>query len=394
MAEGLIGRNILKLLEKSLKNMPMTAILGPRQCGKTTLVRQAAENRDDFVLLDMENPADVEMLTKDINAFCDYYMDKTVCIDEIQRVPDLFPALRYNIDKERRNGRFIVLGSASPDLIKQSSESLAGRIRYIELTPFCLGEVGDTGKTSPKMLVRGGFPLSFLADSDEASFEWREDFVKTFLERDIPQLGFKVSAAQMRRMWTMFAHINATTLNRSKLGESLGVSHHTIDNYIGILTDTFMVRTLQPYAANIKKRLVKAPKFLFRDTGILHSLLNIKSYEELFSHPHFGSSYESFVTEQILSDTGIRGKCEPYFYRSHQGEEIDLILDTGSELIAIEIKSSSSPQIPKGFFTAIGDLQINRAFVTAPVERAYPAGENVRVCGLSECIKRVAEMLK
>ena len=389
MEEGKIVRSILKSLEKSLENMPATAILGPRQCGKTTLVKQFAKNNDNFVLLDMENPADVQVLTQDPNAFFDYYENKTVCIDEIQRVPDLFPVLRYNIDKNRRNGRFILLGSASPDLIKQSSESLAGRIRYIELTPFCFSELKGMDGFFQKMLVRGGFPLSFLANSDENSFDWRTDFVKTYLERDIPQLGFMVSAMQMRRIWTMLAHINAEIINRSKLGASLGLSYHTIDHYIGILSDTFMVRTLPPYIANIKKRLVKAPKFLFRDNGILHNLLNIRNYEELFSNPNFGSSFESFIIQQILSDLRISGICEPYFYKSHQGEEIDLLLDTGKELVAIEIKSSSSPQIPKGFFTAIKDLKINKAFVIAPVERAYPAGENVLVCGLEECLERI-----
>lgn len=391
MEECFAERNYLELVEKSLENMPVTAILGPRQCGKTTLVKHIAKNRDDFILLDMENEADIQAITQDTNAFFELYKDKIVCIDEIQRIPDLFPALRYNVDKYRKNGRFIVLGSASPDLIKQSSESLAGRIRYIEMTPFQLSEVKNMEDSFKKILVRGGFPLSFLPASDEISFEWRNDFIKTFLERDIPQLGFNIASSQMRRVWTMLAHINATTINRSKLGESLGVSYHTIDNYIGILTDTFMVRTLQPYAANIKKRLVKAPKFLFRDNGILHNLLRIKNYEELFSHPDFGSSFESFVIEQILSDFKIKSGFEAYFYRSHQGDEIDLLLDSQKELIAIEIKSSSAPKIPKGFFTAISDLKIKKAFVVAPVERSYPAGENIWVCGIEECIEKICD---
>ena len=389
MEERFAERNYLKLVEKSLENMPVTAILGPRQCGKTTLVKHIAKNNDDFVLFDMENEADIRAITQDTNAFFEIYKDKTVCIDEIQRIPELFPALRYNVDKYRKNGRFIVLGSASPDLIKQSSESLAGRIRYIEMTPFQFSEIKDMENPFKKMLVHGGFPLSFLAETDEISFEWRSDFVKTFLERDIPQLGFNIAASQMRRVWTMLAHINATIINRSKLGESVGVSYHTIDNYIGILTDTFMVRTLQPYAANIKKRLVKAPKFLFRDNGILHNLLRIKNYEELFSHPSFGSSFEAFAIEQILSDFRIKNDCEAFFYRSHQGDEIDLLLDNQKELIAIEMKSSSAPQIPKGFYTAVNDLKIKRAFVVAPVERAYPAGENIFVCNFAECVERI-----
>jgi predicted AAA+ superfamily ATPase len=382
MFVGSIERKAFGNIKKSLKDVPVTAILGPRQCGKTTVVKMLAKKRNDFLLLDMENPADIQAL-QDPAAFFDYYPNKTICIDEIQRKPELFPILRYSVDKNRRNGRFIVLGSASPQLIRQSSESLAGRIRYIELTPFSINEISNFENFYNRLWLRGGFPRSFLAKGDESSFEWRNDFVKTFLERDIPQFGFNIGASKMRRVWTMLAHANASILNRSKLGESLGVSHHTINSYLDILSDSFMLRVLPPYEANIKKRLVKSPKILFRDSGILHNLLGIRNYKDLRSNLNCGSSYEAFAIEQILSDISIAGKFEPYFYRSHQGEEIDLLLDSGNELIAIECKASSSPDIPKGLLTAVKDLNISRTFIVAPVGREYPVADNMMVCGIS-----------
>ena len=390
--QGVPDRKFAVTVQKSLKNTPVTAILGPRQCGKTTLVRMLTENSGEFIMLDLERPADRNLL-HDVERFFDLQSDKTICLDEIQNAPELFPVLRYVVDKKRQNGRFIILGSASPNLLRQSSESLAGRIKYIEMTPFQIDEVENFSNSLNNLWVRGGFPRSFLSDSDENSFDWRENFVKTFLERDIAQLGFNVAANQMRRIWTMFAHYNAGILNRSKLGESLGVSHHTINHYLDILADTFMLRVLPPLEANLKKRLVKSPKILFRDNGILHYLLNIKNFDELFSHPDYGSSFESFAIEQILSGAGLHKKFNAHFYRSHQGEEIDLVLDNQKELIAIEIKSSSAPQIPRGFYTALDNLKIKRAFVVAPVDRAYPAGENVFVCGIGECVNGLLEVL-
>ena len=379
-------------IQKSLKNAPVSAILGPRQCGKTTFVKMLAKNNDDFILLDLERPSDKNLL-QDAERFFDLHSEKIICLDEIQSAPELFPVLRSTIDKDRKNGKFIVLGSASPDLLKQSSESLAGRIKYTEMTPFQIDEVKNIPNFFNDLWLKGGFPLSFLADGAENSFDWRENFVRTFLERDIAQLGFNVSATRMRRIWTMFAHLNACVLNRSKLGESLGVSHHTINNYVDILSDTFMLRVLPPFEANLKKRLVKSPKILFRDNGILHYLLNIKNFEELFSHPDYGTSFESFAIEQILSGINLDKKFEAYFYRSHQGEEIDLVLDNQKELVAIEIKSSSAPQIPKGFYIALKDLKIKRSFVVAPIERSYPAGENTFVCGVEECIANLQNIL-
>ena len=392
MIQGNTVRKFEETIRKSLKNAPVTAILGPRQCGKTTLVKMLSENNEKFLLLDLERPADRNLL-RDAERFFELHSDKVICLDEIQNAPEIFPVLRYVIDKNRQNGKFIILGSASPNLLRQSGESLAGRIKYIEMTPFQLDETADFPNSFNNLWNRGGFPLSFLADGDETSFDWRENFVKTFLERDIGQLGFNVAANQMRRIWTMFAHHNACVLNRSKLGESLGVSHHTISHYIDILADTFMLRVLPPLEVNLKKRLIKSPKIMFRDNGILHYLLNIKNFAELFSHPDYGTSFESFAIEQILSGINPYKKVEAYFYRSHQGEEIDLVLDNQKELIAIEIKSSSAPQIPRGFFIALDNLKIKRAFVVAPVDRSYPAGDDIVVCGIGECISNLLSFL-
>ena len=391
--QGITNRKFAETLRQSLENSPVTAILGPRQCGKTTLVKMLTENNENFILLDLERPSDRNILQQDAESFFELHDSKIICLDEIQNIPELFPVLRYSIDKNRRNGKFIILGSASPDLLKQSSESLAGRIKYIEMTPFQIDEVASFPDPLRNLWNRGGFPLSFLANNDELSFDWRESFVKTFLQRDIAQLGFNVSANQMLRIWTMFAHYNCDILNRSKLGESLGVSHHTVNHYIDILSDTFMLRVLPPFEANLKKRLVKSPKILFRDNGILHYLLNIKNFEELFAHHDYGTSFESFAIEQILSGIGLYRKFNAYFYRSHQGEEIDLLLDNQKSLIAIEIKSSSAPQIPKGFRIALENLKIKQAFVVAPVDKPYFVGENIFVCTVSECINNLLEIL-
>ncbi len=381
----LIHRNMEEFLELSLKEMPVTAVLGPRQCGKTTLIKILAERDPDIILLDMENPDDLRVM-EDASAFFKFHRDKLICIDEVQRVPELFPILRYEVDQDNNNGRFVILGSASPDLLRQSSETLAGRIRYLELTPFLLDEIKEFSKELHSLWLRGGFPRSFLADSDGTSYRWRDDFIRTFLERDIPTLGFKVASSQMNRFWTMLSHVNGTILNRSKLGQSLGVSHHTINHHLDILSDTFMMRVLTPYEANLKKRLVKSPKILFRDTGLLHNLLRIRDFKDLMSHPGYGSSWEAFAIEQILSVPGVSDRWNSYFYRSHKGEEIDLVLDNGMITVGIEMKAYSSPEIPKGFRIACKDLNIDHSWIVAPVERLRPAGEKIMVGQIKDLI--------
>jgi uncharacterized protein len=369
-------RNLSKLLKQSLNEVPVVAILGPRQCGKTTLISMLESEFPEILHLDMENANDARALD-DSPAFFKLHRGKTICIDEVQRMPAIFPHLRYEIDQLDKNGRFIILGSASPDLIRHTSESLAGRIRYLELTPFTTEEVAGFPDYCRTLWLRGGFPRSFLADSDEASFRWRQDFIRTFLERDIPALGFRIPASHINRFWTMLAHVNGTVFNRSKFGESLGISHPTVTHYLDILADTYMLRILQPFEANLKKRLVKSPKVLFRDAGLLHALLGIRTHQNLMSHPEYGASWEAFAMEQILSAPGIHDHWKPFFYRSHQGEEIDLVLDNGLTQIAVECKASSSPNVPKGLRIALNDLGISTAWIVAPLEGARPAGEGV-----------------
>ncbi len=274
--------------------------------------------------------------------------------------------MRSILDNSNRKGQILILGSASPDLIKQSSETLAGRISYFELTPFLLIEIGQDNMK--KLWLRGGYPDSFLEENDEDSLFWREDFIRTFLERDIPSLGIKYYTGNISRLWQMCAHITGQVLNYSTLAASLGVSGHTVKNYIELLNRTYMVRLLQPYYLNLKKRLIKSPKIYIRDTGILHALLNIKDRNSLLGHPSYGASWEAFAIEQILSS--IKG-WQSYFYRTSSGNEIDLILTKGQELIAVECKASSAPELTKGFYIARDDLNPRESWIVAPVTETY-----------------------
>lgn len=358
--------------------MPVTALLGPRQCGKTTAAKMLLNNNPDFMYLDLENQEDIRQLS-DPQAFFRLYRDRLICIDEIQRYPELFPAMRSEVDTTERNGRFLVLGSASPDLLRQTSETLAGRVRYIEMTPFLLDEVGGGEDTLRKLWLRGGYPRSFLAADEESSFEWREDFIRTFLERDIPGLGFRVPHSNMRRFWTMLTHCNAQVLNRSKLGESIGVSHHTVQHHLDVLRDSYMVRILEPLEVNVRKRLVKSPKVYFRDTGLLHALAGIRTQRNLLSHPDYGSSWETFGLETICNQPKLRKKYRFFFYSVHSGGEIDLVLDNGSEKIAIEFKASSAPEIPRRFSAACREINTEQKWIIAPVNRMYPARDGLMI---------------
>ena len=386
---GYICRALQKRLDNQLSRIPVVAILGPRQCGKSTLAKAYLEKLYASVILDLERPADLRSLS-DPEAYFAANDDKLICIDEIQNYPDLFPVLRYETDRRARNGQFLILGSASPDLIRQSSESLAGRITYLELTPFLLDEIGAPAESIRSLWLRGGFPRSYLAENDDASFEWRLDFIRTFLERDIPSLGINISTLQIRRLWTMLAHSSGQVVNYSKLSESLGISRNTVRHYIEILEHTYMVRLLQPWYSNIKKRLVKSPKIYIRDSGILHSLLEIDNHNVLFSHPGYGQSWESFALENILSM--IDGKWRPSFYRSEKGNEIDLILEKGSQRICLEFKASSAPRVSKGFWVAHEDIQPGLSWIVAPVVQSYPmnAKKNVWVGNVLDVVKGVA----
>ncbi len=339
--------------------------------------------------LDLEDPTDAAKL-QDPMAYLALHPDTLICLDEIQRVPELFAVLRGVIDREDRNGMFLLLGSASRDLLQQSSESLAGRVSYLELGPFLTDEIVDTEYDSESRLwVRGGFPRSFLAADERASVEWRQNFVQTFLERDIGMLGFKISPANLGRLWRMCAHLHGALLNAAKLSGSLGVSAPTARSYIDILTSTFMLRSLEPYEANLKKRLVKSPKIYLRDSGILHSLLGIDSHEALLGHPTLGSSYEGFVIENLISHA--RGYM-PSFYRSARGAELDLVLQKGSKTIAFEVKASSTPTVQRGFWNAIEDIQPDEVCVIGPVEEAYPLAGGVMVRPLREALEMLQEL--
>ncbi len=379
-----INRKIEPDVKKNLRNFPVVAILGPRQCGKSTLAKRIVSFRNKSVYLDLELESDLRKI-EDPELFLSQHEDKLVCIDEIQRKPGLFKTLRGVIDRKRRSGRFLILGSASRDLIRQSSESLAGRICCMELTPFLFSEVSHAGRPDiMKLWFRGGFPESFLSGSNQSGSIWRENFIRTFLERDIPQLGFNIPAQTLRRLWTMLAHSHGQVLNSSRLGESIGVSHTTIRSYLDILSHTFMLRIIQPLYANVKKRIIKSSKVYLRDSGILHSLLEIEKKNDLFGHPVFGSSWEGFSIENILSEYP---GYNPYFYRTSSGVEIDLVLEKGTKRIAFEFKSSKSPTLSKGFYQAMKDLSIKRAYIVSPVDEEYSLRKNILVAPLHYFIR-------
>lgn len=365
-----------------LQDFPAVAVLGPRQCGKSTLAKKIIRNRSDAVYLDLESPGDLAKLQAP-ELFFNEHHDKLICLDEIQRLPEIFAPLRSIIDKRQRNGQFLILGSASRDLLKQSSETLAGRIAYLELSPFTFNEINDSKEQIPlnTLWLRGGFPDSLLSRNDKTSRRWRDNFIRTFLERDIPQLGLQIPSPTLRRVWQMCAHDQGQLLNSSKLGSSLGVSHTTFRSYIDLLSEVYMLRILPPYIANIKKRLVKSPKIYLRDTGILHTLLAIDSFDELMGHPVFGSSWETIAMETIIPSFH---DWQPFFYRTATGVEIDLVLSRGKRKLAFEFKASSAPRVGKGFWTALHDLQIDQAWIIAPVQQGYPLDKNVRVSPLSE----------
>lgn len=385
---GTVPRILRRSLTRSLSDFPAVALLGPRQSGKTTLASEIVGHRPGAVYLDLELPSDLRKLDDPELYFRTQRAHREgafFCLDEIQRVPELFPLLRSLIDEEGRNGQFLLLGSASRELIRQTSESLAGRIRFHELTPFLASEVG-TGNLAglTRYWLRGGFPRSYLADSDESSYVWRESFVRTFLERDIPQLGFDVPPGTVRRLWRMLAHQHGQVLNSSSLGVSLGLSHTTVRSYVDLLSQTFMIRLLEPLEANVKKRLVKSPKVYLRDSGILHALLEIETHDDLLGHPVAGPSWEGMVIENaIAAMPGWR----PSFYRTSNGTEVDLVLSRGRRRIVVECKASAAPTVGRGFWNVLEDVEADEAFVVAPVDEAYPLRENVQVVPLSRFVQ-------
>ena len=386
-----IKRRLEVKLRESLYSFPVTALLGPRQCGKSTLARHVVAGRPDTVYLDLEKPSDLRKL-EDAEFFFHTQKDKLICIDEIQMGPELFPILRVAVDEDRRSGKFFILGSASQDLIRQSSETLAGRIHFLELTPFSYDEligVDNQKYEDPVFLwTRGGFPEAVLAESGSHSFDWRMDFIRTFIERDIPQFGFSIPAITMRRFWTMLAHYHGQILNASKFGQALGVRHPTIRKYLDIMDQTFMVRILPPLMANIKKRLVKTPKVYVRDTGILHALLEIENTEGLLGHPTAGVSWEGWCIEQILA---VMPAWRASFYRTSSGEEIDLILEHGRKRLAFEFKASMSPKLSRGFPDTLSVLQPEHTWIVAPVPEPYPKRSGVTVSNIKRVLQDLGE---
>ncbi|MBI5182486.1 MAG: ATP-binding protein [Nitrospirae bacterium] len=376
-----IERGLEKTIIASLSKYPVVGLIGCRQVGKTTLAKTLQEKlRKKIIYLDLELPSDLAKL-QEPELYLSRFTEHLVIIDEMQYMPSLFTLIRALVDKERAKGRFLILGSASPELIKQASESLAGRIIYHELTPFVINEAGF--KNINTLWLRGGFPISYLAEDNNESLVWRETFIRTYLERDIPQLGIHVPAANLRRFWTMLAHSHGQLWNASQIARGLGLSAPTVKNYLDILEETFIVRQVQPYYFNIKKRLIKSPKVYIRDSGLLHALLRIKTFDDMQAHPVIGSSWEGFVIEQI---TGMLPQNTPiYFYRTGAGAEIDLLLfDSKNRPIAIEIKYSLSPKIEKGFYVACEDLSCKKGFVVYPGEESYPISKNVYMLPLKE----------
>jgi len=370
MIERTKHRNRVRAL---LKDYPVVAILGARQVGKTTLALELLEeSKGRGERFDLEDPADLARLTDPRLALGD--LRGLVVIDEVQRTPDLFPVLRVLADRKPRHARFLVLGSASPELLRQSSETLAGRIAFHTLEGFDLAEAGQDNLG--RLWLRGGFPDSFLARSNVASFEWRRNFIRTFVERDLPQLGIRVSAQTLTRFWTMLAHYHGQIWNASGLGRALGVTDKTVRHYLDILSAALVVQLLQPWHANIKKRQVKAPKVYVRDAGILHGLLDIRDRRDLERHPKVGASWEGFMLRQVVQSLGAAPE-ECFFWATHAGPELDLLWARGRRRWGFEFKKTSSPTLTRSLKAALDALDLQKAFVIHAGERTFPLHRKV-----------------
>ena len=382
-------RHLQSLLGEELQFSPAVALLGPRQVGKTTLALEVARNIP-HVYLDLESDRDRGKLAQP-ELYLESHLDKLVILDEVHRAPGLFPVLRGLIDQARRSGRasgqYLLLGSASLDVLHQSGETLAGRIAYLELGPLNVLETGQGAMDD--LWLRGGFPQSLTATSDARSLRWRENFIRTYLERDIPQFGPRIAAETLRRFWTMLAHHQGGLLNVAQLARNLGVDVKTAQSYIDLLCDLLLVRRLAPWHTNTGKRLVKAPKVYVRDSGLVHALLNIESKESLLSHMVVGASWEGYCMETLLAcaPAGVTG----YFYRASGGAEIDLLLVwPGGELWAIEIKRSSAPKVERGFHSACDDLKPSQKWVVYPGQETYPLGADIQAISLHGLCEKLA----
>ncbi|MDR3623874.1 MAG: ATP-binding protein [Chlamydiales bacterium] len=363
-------QDYLKKIEQTYRAHSVCALLGPRQVGKTTLAHVYAEGKP-HVHFDLEKPSDLARL-ESAQLTLGQIKNTLIIIDEIQRRPDLFPLIRVLVDEHSAKRKFLVLGSASRDLIQQSSESLAGRIGYIELSPFNLNEVlGDM-----RLWVRGGFPRSFLAIDEETSFLWRQEYITTFLERDIPNLGFHIPPEQIRRFWMMLAHYHGQIFNNTEIGKSLGISHHTARKYLDILVGTFMIRLLTPWHENLSKRQVKTPKIYFRDSGILNALIGLHSFNDLSFHPKMGSFWEGFALEEIIQEFKARTE-ECYFWKIQSGAELDLLIFKNGKRIGFEFKYTDRVRKTASMQTACKDLNLDHLFVIHPGNDSFPLDEKI-----------------
>lgn len=389
----MLARRCRTQIEAHLKKSPAVALLGPRQVGKTTLALEIAKSRGkDAVYLDLERPADLRRLA-DADAYLRSLSGNLLVIDEIHRKPDLFATLRGIIDERRRSGdrvgHFLLLGSASLDLMAQAGESLAGRVVYAELSPIDALEVKPSVSAIERLWNRGGFPESLLADDDDASMAWRRAFVRSYLQRDVPMFAPRLAVETVGRLWTMLAHGQGTLLNQARLASSLAVSAPAVARYLDLLVDLLLVRRLRPWSGNVGKRLVRSPKVYIRDSGLAHALLDLDSLDALLGHPVAGPSWEGFVIENLIAVAGDRRT--PYFYRTADGAEVDLVFERGGRVeMAIEVKRSSAPDIPKGFRLALDVLEPRQAFVVHGGEGSWEAGGGVTAVPLVELMERLA----
>jgi predicted AAA+ superfamily ATPase len=376
----------IQLITQHFEVHPICGILGPRQCGKTTLSKHYISMQSYVAhVFDLEDPRDLARLDHPMTALEN--LEGLIVIDEVQRRPDLFPILRVLADTKRERQHYLVLGSASPELLRQSSESLAGRIGYIELPPFSLLETLD----QDKLWVRGGFPNSFLSKSENSSILWRNAYIKTFLEMDIPGLGFSIPPQQLYRFWMMLTHYHGQLFNFSELGKSLGISNHTARRYVDILEGTFMIRSLLPWFENTGKRLVKTPKIYFRDSGLLNALMGINSKEAMERHPKLGALWEGFALEEILKHKTIEAK-HSFFWRTQAGAELDLLTQKNGLKIGFEFKYADAPKITPSLKIAMEDLNLEKIFVIYPGQKSYALTEKISVVSLKDCLDQLSTL--
>ncbi len=389
----LLSRSVHQSIQDRLTRMPAVVLLGPRQVGKTTLAREIAARWTGAIYLDLERPVDRRRLA-DPDAYLRAQTGMLVVVDEIHRAPDLFGTLRGIIDERRRagdrTGHFLLLGSASLDLMKQASETLAGRVAYVELTPIDAIEAGTRTGGVNRLWSRGGFPDSLLADNDADSLNWRRSFVQSYLERDVPMFAPRLPAETVGRLWTMLAHAQGALLNQSKLAASLAVSTPAVGRYVDLLVDLLLVRRLRPWSGNVGKRLVRTPKTYVRDSGMVHALLDLETWNDVLGHPVAGPSWEGFVIENLVGAAGDRRT--PYFYRTEDGAEVDLLFERGGQVeMAIEIKRSSAPDLSKGFHSARTTLKPKACYVVHGGAGNWPLGKGITAIDLKGLMQRLAD---